>query len=323
MAKNDPYAVALRDLRRGLGDGKGRGGKDADAEWLAARWPGYLAKRAEKASPLTMCGEITAILGQGTPPAWFRRPEVTEQEREGLEKELSKQMEAKSKDGEFIDGVEQQIGSTHVLVEDLHTKAFARQESIKKRTQREFREMIGNMDHETLLAFWEKCQEEFGVSKQKQVVKENPKVEPLEDMQKKWRKEDQDDASTAVPDSEDDKASCSSEKTAVPGLVINVLTPSAQPPTPPSASRATPDGHDCKKYTKNCGGCHRCSKIVGIGQELNLFTGNTAQKEAQFLLCSPQYVLDAFHTFKEKGKPLSQTFLGLTKFFDEYTKPAL
>ena len=56
---------------------------------------------------------------------------------------------------------------------------------------------------------------------------------------------------------------------------------------------------------------------------LNLVKGTGTQWEAQFLLCSPQYVLDAFRTFKEKGKPLSQTFLVLMEFFNEYTKPAL
>ena len=130
-SKDDPYAMALRDLRRGLGDGKARAGKDADAEWLAARWPPYLAKRAEKATSSTILAEITAILGHGSPPAWFRREEVTEEEREVLEKELAKQREARDKEREDrgAEALEEQVGNTHVLVEDLHNKAFARQES--------------------------------------------------------------------------------------------------------------------------------------------------------------------------------------------------
>ena len=78
--KNDPFAVALRNLRRGLGNGKTPAGKDATGEWLAVRWEPYLKKRATKATPSVMCAEIVSILGEGTPPAWFRR-EVTEEER--------------------------------------------------------------------------------------------------------------------------------------------------------------------------------------------------------------------------------------------------
>ena len=188
--KNDPYTVALRNLRRSLCDGKGRAGKDVDPEWLAARWSLYLAKRAEKATSSTICAEITAILGHGTPPGWFRREGVTAEEREVLEKELAKQRKARDQEREDrgAEALEEQVGSTHVLVEDLHNKAFARQESINNRTKREFREMISNMDHTKLLKFFEACQDEFGVPRKKRIV-EN--IIPFEEMKEKWREEGQ------------------------------------------------------------------------------------------------------------------------------------
>ena len=239
-SKDDPYAMALRDLRRGLGDGKARAGKDADAEWLAARWPPYLAKRAEKATSSTILAEITAILGHGSPPAWFRREEVTEEECEVLEKELAKQRKARDQEREDrgAEALEEQVGSTHVLVEDLHNKAFARQESIKNRTRREFREKISNMDHASLLEFWEQCQDEFGVSRKKHIIENIPSVQDLEE---KWREEDQkslDDGTTAVPESDDDLASCSAESVPqealpTPKTVPTILTPKAGPPPAP------------------------------------------------------------------------------------------
>ena len=59
-------------------------------------------------------------------------------------------------------------------------------------------------------------------------------------------------------------------------------------------------------------------------QALNLVKGTGTQWEEQFLLCSPQYVLDASRTLKEKGKPsVKQLPTVLREFFDEYTKPAL
>ena len=59
-------------------------------------------------------------------------------------------------------------------------------------------------------------------------------------------------------------------------------------------------------------------------QTLNLVKGTGTQWEEQFLLCSPQYVLDASRTLKEKGKPsVKQLSTVLREFFDEYTKPAL
>ena len=85
VPKDDTYAVALRNLRRGLSDGNIRSGKEATGEWLAERWPPYLAKRAERTSSIALCSEINAILGEGTPPAWFKREIVTPEEQEVLE----------------------------------------------------------------------------------------------------------------------------------------------------------------------------------------------------------------------------------------------
>ena len=33
----------------------------------------YLQKRAERTGSVVLCAEINAILGEGTPPAWFKR----------------------------------------------------------------------------------------------------------------------------------------------------------------------------------------------------------------------------------------------------------
>ena len=195
--KNDPYAVVLRALRRGLGDGKGRDGKDATGEWLAARWLPYLEKRAKKASPCTLCAEIAAILGDGTPPAWFRREAMTEEEREVLEKALSEQREARKKESRGAEALEEQAGNTHILVEELHSKAFARQESIKKRTQRELRQDIANMTQEEVLTFWSECQEEFSAAPQEKPPEEPSRMKravqnfpPLKALKQQWNDED-------------------------------------------------------------------------------------------------------------------------------------
>ena len=364
-SKDDPYAMALRDLRRGLGDGKARAGKDADAEWLAARWPPYLAKRAEKATPSTICAEITTILGHGSPPAWFRREEVTAQEREVLEKELAKQRKARDQEREDrgAEALEEQVGSTHVLVEDLHNKAFARQESIKNRTKREFREKIANMDHASLLEFWEQCQDEFGVSRKKHIIENIPSDIPsVDELEKKWREEDQKslDGTTAVPESDDDLASCS-EKPEETESILKILlaepakTPPAQVPEAPAYVREartvqvpkaspaplpTPDGHDCAQYGFGrpsdpmlAGRCDRCCDIHMLGYYLGLITEGT---EAQFLLCSPQYILENFR--KQYGADMVEkmrsdspyarpktcfVMSASRKFFFEYTAPAL
>ena len=128
----------------------------------------YLQKRAERTSSISLCSEINAVLGEGTPPAWFRREEVTDEEKEVLEchREELRQTLKEERAGREHEHAEEQAGNTHVLVEEVHTKMFGRQEAATKRGRRALREEVAHMSQDELQAFVVECQTEFGVTPQ-------------------------------------------------------------------------------------------------------------------------------------------------------------
>ena len=73
--------------------------------------------------------------------------EITEEEKDVLLRELQKWKD-EVKIGREKHGMKplaDQAAASHVLIEDMHDKMFLRQDSMKKRAQRELREEIAHM----------------------------------------------------------------------------------------------------------------------------------------------------------------------------------
>ena len=122
MATAMDKTIELRNLRRGIADGRARGGQPASGEWLAARWEPYLNKRAETVNSLALRSEISAVLGHGTAPAWFRRQGISSEEREVLKNKLQELCAVPCDPQE----AQEMAGSTNMLVADMHQKMFSR-----------------------------------------------------------------------------------------------------------------------------------------------------------------------------------------------------
>ena len=82
--------------------------------------------------------------------------EVLERHRENLRESIAWQREKRQGQS-----AEEQAGNTHILVEDMHTKMFSRQEAAIKRGRRALREEIAQMTPDELSKFVVDCREEF------------------------------------------------------------------------------------------------------------------------------------------------------------------
>ena len=202
MSKEDPYTQALRNLRRGLADGKARQkSQEIKGEWLAARWPPYLDKRLEKTGKAAVCAEINSIL-QGTFPSWFKRKEIEDEERDVLEDkraELRKELEEERQDRE-LESQAEQLGALELVTQEVHEAVCGRREAARKRGRRDVREEIAHMDPDELRNFVSECQQEFGVvpPPMKKPRLDTKAIPSLESLEQKWADEDEKGTTTIL-----------------------------------------------------------------------------------------------------------------------------